>query len=81
VLSEIGRVRVHLRCRQGLEQIVRQEVEDTVRTQSSFAWGMWGVVWVELYPVAAFSLADIYSLRCFASAGLVIGHSQVVRRG
>ena len=73
VLSEIGRVRVHLRCRKGLENIVRDEVEDTARTRKLFRVGYVGSGLVELIPVAPFSLADIYGLRCFASAGLVIG--------
>jgi len=73
VLSEFGRARVHLRCRKGLEQIVREEVEDTPRTRELFRIGYVGSGLVELIPVAAFSMEDIYSLRCFATAGFVIG--------
>jgi 23S rRNA G2445 N2-methylase RlmL len=71
--SEIGRVRVHLRCRKGLEHIVREEAEQQSRTQKLFRAGYVGSGLVELIPIAPFTLADIYSLRCFASAGFVVG--------
>jgi 23S rRNA G2445 N2-methylase RlmL len=73
VLSDFGRLRVHLRCRKGLEHTVREEVEQSTRTQELFRVGYVGSGLLELIPVAPFTLADIYTLRCFASAGFVIG--------
>ena len=73
VLSEFGRVRIHLRTRKGLEHSVRQEAEGCVRTQKLFRVGYAGSGLVELIPAAPFTLADIYTLRCFGSAGFVIG--------
>jgi len=73
VVSEFGRMRLHLRTRRGLEHIVRGEVEQSDRTQKLFRVGYVGSGLVELMPIAAFTLADIYTLRCFASVGFVIG--------
>jgi 23S rRNA G2445 N2-methylase RlmL len=73
VFSNFGRMRIHLRARKGLERIVRDEVEQSPRTQHLFRIGFVGSGLVELIPAASFTLADIYSLRCFAAIGLVLG--------
>ena len=73
VLSDLGRLRVHLRARKGLEHIVREEAEQSIGTRKLFRVGYVGSGLVELIPAAPFSLADIYTLRCFATAGFVIG--------
>jgi 23S rRNA G2445 N2-methylase RlmL len=73
VLSDFRRLRIHLRGRRGLEQIVREEVEQTAATRKMFRVGYVGSGLVELTPLAPFSLADIYTLRCFGTANFVLG--------
>ena len=64
-------VRIHLRCRKGLERILSDEVRAlapgllAVRSVSS------GLVAVE--PTAAFSLGDLHRLRCFAQLAFSLG--------
>ncbi|MFZ4598499.1 MAG: TRM11 family SAM-dependent methyltransferase [Terrimicrobiaceae bacterium] len=62
-------LRIHLRGRRGLEQFVREEVEagDVFRVLTVSD----GVV--EITPRRAFSLGDIFSLRCFGTLGIVLG--------
>lgn len=72
-LADFRRLRIHLRTRKGLERIVRDEVEQSPRTQHLFRIGYVGSGLVELIPSAPFTLADIYSLRCFATVGFVLG--------
>jgi 23S rRNA G2445 N2-methylase RlmL len=69
VLSDFAGLRIHLRGRAGLEGIVREEVE---------AQGRFRVVdvlpgLVALTAKTAFSLADIFALRCFGTVGFVLG--------
>ncbi len=61
---------IHLRGRAGLEEIVADEVE---------AQGKFRVVEVNpglvvIRPLAAFSLGDLFALRCFGTVGFVLGH-------
>ncbi|MEI6033232.1 MAG: methyltransferase [Verrucomicrobiae bacterium] len=69
MLDDFEGVRIHLRGRRGLEGTVRAEVE---------AGGLFrlldiraGLVAVE--PAAPFSLADVYAMRCFGTAGFFLG--------
>ena len=73
MLTGFTGLRIHLRGRRGLEQIVLREVEDYIRAHGKFR--VFGVRTglVALTPVAPFSLADIYSLRCFGTVGFVLG--------
>jgi 23S rRNA G2445 N2-methylase RlmL len=62
--------RVHLRTRTGLEAILEDELcEHAAKFQ--LAHRARGVL--ALDPVGAFSWADIYALRCFSTASLVLG--------
>ena len=68
-VSDFSGVRIHLRGREGLESIVRREVE---------AQGKFRVLEVQpgLVAIAAqgpFTLGDIFALRCFGTAGFVLG--------
>ena len=68
-LAGFGKVRIHLRGRKGLEELVRQEVEEQ---------GRFRVVAVDPGLVAVeanepFTLADIFALRCFGTPGFVLG--------
>lgn len=73
MLSSFGRLRIHLRSRKGLERVVRDEVEQSPRTQHLFRVGFVGSGLVELIPTQPFTLADLYSLRCFATVGFALG--------
>ncbi len=69
-VTDFHGLRIHLRGRAGLEKIVREEVE---------AQGKFNVLDVQpglvaMTAKAAFTLADIFALRCFGTVGLVLGH-------
>lgn len=65
-------LRVHLRCRKGLEESVRGEWEDSPRMRTLFRPVGTGPGLVVIEPMAPFSLGDLYVLRCFATLGLVV---------
>ncbi len=72
-LSDFAGVRIQLRGRKGLEEIVREEVESSRRTKGKFRVAEVSSGLVTLTPLAPFTLADIYSLRCFGTVGFVLG--------
>ena len=68
-ISDFAGLRIHLHGRAGLEDIVREEVE---------AQGKFRVLDVQpglvaITATAAFTLADIFALRCFGTVGFVLG--------
>jgi len=73
VLADFSGLRIHLRGRKGLESLVREEVEACRRTKKKFKVLNVHEGLVALAPLAAFSLGDLYALRCFGSVGLVLG--------
>jgi 23S rRNA G2445 N2-methylase RlmL len=73
VLSNFAGLRIHLRGRNGLEGMVRDEVEASARRHGKFRVAETGGGLVGITPVAPFSLADIYAFRCFGSVGFVLG--------
>ena len=73
VISDFARLRIHLRCRKGLEKILRDEVDEYIAKHGKFRVIHVASRLIELAPVAAFSLADLYTLRCFATMGFVLG--------
>jgi len=68
-LAQWDGLRIHLRGRSGLETFVRDEVK------SSRAFRVLDVLegLVKVTPDQAFSLGDLYSLRCFGTVGFVLG--------
>jgi 23S rRNA G2445 N2-methylase RlmL len=74
LLSDFNRLRIHLRCRRGLEEIVRDEVKEYIAKHGKFRIVKARRGLVVIAPVAPFSLADIYTLRCFATVGFFLGH-------
>ncbi len=72
-LSDFTRLRIHLRCRKGLEGIVRDEVKEYTAKHGKFRIAEVRSGLVAITPVAPFSLADIYALRCFATVGFFLG--------
>ncbi len=72
VCSPPGDVRMHLRCRKGLETIVRQEVDEAAAHGGKFRVLEEQRGLVAIAPAAPFSLRDLYTLRCFGTAGFVL---------
>lgn len=73
VLSRFAGLRIHLRCRRGLEAIVRDEFEERIGLKGKFRIAEVCSGLVAITPVAPFSLADIYTLRCFGTVNVVLG--------
>lgn len=76
VLARVQRLRIHLRCRRGLEQIVREEVMESAAARRQFRFLGVHAGYVALTPVAPFCLADLYRLRCFATVGFGLGFAR-----
>jgi hypothetical protein len=72
-LPSAGRLRIHLRCRRGLEAFVREEVQGLASRHGKFKLLENGLGFVALAPMAPFSLGDLYAARCFAHVGFVLG--------
>ncbi len=72
-LSTPEPIRIHLRCRSGLEPIVENEARDATGPGAKFRDARSAHGFVAVSPCGAFSLADIYALRCFSEASLVLG--------
>jgi 23S rRNA G2445 N2-methylase RlmL len=68
-VRDFDRLRIHLRGRRGLEGIVREEVEEQGKFRVlEVTRGL-----VAVAPLAPFTLADVFALRCFDTAGFVLG--------
>ena len=65
-------MQINLRCRRGLEKILKQEIEEQL-DPSIFRLGQVRPGCVTLTPLRSFSLAMLYELRCFATVGLRLG--------
>ena len=76
VLADFSEARLHLRGRCGLERIVSGEVEASQRKRGKFRLGEVAPGRVEMVPLAPFSIADIYAMRCFGTVGFVLGHAR-----
>ena len=73
ILSDFTRLRIHLHCRKGLEEIVRDEVKDYIANHGKFRILEVRNGLVAMTPLAPFSLSDIYTFRCFATVGFFLG--------
>ena len=73
-LGEFAGLRIHLRGRRGLERIVREEAEEHIRREGKFRLVEASSGRVSLAPVAPFTLADVYAMRCFDTLGLVVSN-------
>jgi predicted RNA methylase len=69
-LSEWTEIRLHLRCRTGLEPILSREIKDT---GAKFRIMEIRPGLLTLAPTAPFRLDDLYSLRCFSTASFLLG--------
>ncbi len=76
VAVDFKELRINLRGRAGLEQIVGEEVEERRRRkEGKFRVVEIGAGGVTIAPAAPFTLGDIYAMRCFGAAGFVLGHA------
>ncbi len=67
------RMRIHLRCRSGLETIVKNEVESRFRRSGKFRFLDVHKGLVAIAPMKPFTLRDLYELRCCTSVSFVLG--------
>ena len=72
-LPRLHHLRLHLRCRQGLEEILRDEIEEYIRRCGGLEILETRGRYVAVEPTAPFSLADLYRMRCFATVGFALG--------
>lgn len=72
LLPDIPGMQINLRCRRGLEGIVRQEAVEKL-PPDTFRLGEARPGCVTLTPLKPFSLAMLYELRCFATVGFRLG--------
>jgi predicted RNA methylase len=81
-IAQYQRLRIHLRGRRGLENLVREEVEETLVKSGRFRLLDTQRGCVALSPLAPFRLSDLYRLRCFGTVGLVLDlvpHTDAIR--
>lgn len=72
-VPRIDGLRVHLRCRRGLEDILRQEAEKYISRHGGFRLADTRPGCVALLPQTSFTLGDLYRMRCFAGVGFALG--------
>lgn len=72
-LPDFTHLPIHLRCRSGLETIVRDEVEASRTADLKFQVTSVQNGLVVLEPSAPFTLGDLYTLRCFHTVGFLLG--------
>jgi 23S rRNA G2445 N2-methylase RlmL len=75
VLTEFLEARIHLRGRDGLEGFIRDEVEQSKMMHGKFRVAEVQRGRVTIVPLAPFSLAEIYEMRCFGAMGFVLGNA------
>jgi len=75
VLDDFKDVLVHLRGRNGLERFVSEEVQQTQQRQGKFRVTEVLPGRVAVVPLEPFSMADLYSMRCFGTVGFVLGRA------
>jgi 23S rRNA G2445 N2-methylase RlmL len=64
---------IHLRCRRGLERILEAEANSRSEKAKKFRPIRVESGLVVLEPLSPFRLSDLFSFRCFASAGFLLG--------
>lgn len=72
-LGDLQKVRFHLRCREGLEKIVEMQLDAVNHTTKKFRHIRSEPGLVAMEPVGPCSLNDIYKIRGFTTAAMVLG--------
>ena len=73
VLAKVPGLKLHLRCRAGLESIVADELRESEARRGKFHVVEVRGTCVVVEPKEAFSLAELYRHRCFDTASFVLG--------
>jgi len=73
LIPKIPGLKIHLRCRTGLESIVADEVREGESRQGKFRVLELRAACVVVEPLAPFTLAELYRYRCFDTASFVLG--------
>lgn len=76
-LDDVAGVRLHLRCRTGLEEILADEVDAFIRKGAPFRSLQVSPGLVVMEPMRAFTLADVYALRCFGQLGIAPAGAEI----
>lgn len=71
-LQQFQKLRIHLRGRRGLEDLVTAEVQEQLVNPGRFRLIETRRGCVAITPLAPFRLSDLYRLRCFGTVGLVL---------
>jgi predicted RNA methylase len=72
-LADFRNLRINLRCRVGLQGILREEIEEYIAAGHEYQILDVRPGYVTVTPLATFSLDDLFGLRCFATVGFVLG--------
>ena len=72
-LKNFADLRMHLHCREGLEEILEDELQEQIAGGAKFRLVRRRPGRLEIAPTGPFMLADLYALRCFSAVGLVLG--------
>lgn len=72
-LPSVADLRIHLRCRRGLESILRDEVDARFGATGRFHIALVRSGLVALTTRTPFTLADLYALRCFGTVNFALG--------
>jgi len=73
VVADLRKIRIHLRCKFGLEEIVAQELDARFPGETGFRIVHSEPGLVAIDPRGPFQLADVFSIRSFANASIVLG--------
>jgi len=72
-ITPFAKLRIHLRCRRGLEEIVKGEVEEILVNTGRFSLLDVHAGSVAITPLAPFTLGDLFKLRCFGTVNFALG--------
>ena len=80
-MHSLDGLRVHLRCRRGLEVIVADEVHEAERRGLPLRVVAVNACCVVTQPTAAFTLAEAHSLRCFDTLSFLLASASTLSSG
>lgn len=75
-LRAVRNLRIHLRCRKGLESFVLGELREALAAGAPFRVIETRPRYVAIEATAPFALGDLYRMRCFATVGFALGIAQ-----
>lgn len=72
-LRDLTGIAIHLHCRKGLQEILREEIQSVPRAQSKFRVTAVLPEQVALTPTTAFCLQDLFRFRTFGTLAFALG--------